>query len=33
MTLLGRWNWWSPRALRRLHGRIGIQEGPQLAVR
>ena len=33
MTLLGRWNWWSPRPLRRLHGRIGIQEGPQLAVR
>jgi RND superfamily putative drug exporter len=32
MTLLGRWNWWSPRPLRRLHGRIGIQEGPQPAV-
>ncbi|MDR7273260.1 MMPL family transporter [Catenuloplanes atrovinosus] len=23
MTLLGRWNWWAPRPLRRLHGRIG----------
>ncbi|HET8950403.1 MAG TPA: MMPL family transporter [Solirubrobacteraceae bacterium] len=32
MTLLGRWNWWSPRPLRRLHARIGIQEGPQPAV-
>jgi RND superfamily putative drug exporter len=26
MALLGRWNWWSPRPLRRLHGRIGIDE-------
>jgi uncharacterized membrane protein YdfJ with MMPL/SSD domain len=26
MALLGRWNWWSPRPLRRLHGRIGISE-------
>ena len=34
MTLLGRWNWWSPRPLRRLHGRIGLLEGgPQPAVR
>jgi len=34
MTLLGKWNWWSPRPLRRLHGRIGLREGgPQLAVR
>ncbi len=24
MTLLGRWNWWSPRPLRRLHARIGV---------
>ena len=28
MALLGRWNWWSPRALQRLHARIGINEGP-----
>ena len=27
MGLLGRWNWWSPPALRRLHRRIGIGEG------
>jgi uncharacterized membrane protein YdfJ with MMPL/SSD domain len=34
MTLLGRWNWWSPKPLRRLHGRFGLREGgPQLAVR
>jgi RND superfamily putative drug exporter len=28
MALLGSWNWWSPRPLRRLHERIGISEGP-----
>jgi len=27
MALLGRWNWWSPRPLRRLHERIGLREG------
>ena len=26
MRLLGRWNWWSPRPLRRLHSRIGLSE-------
>jgi RND superfamily putative drug exporter len=26
MTLLGRWNWWAPPALRRLHDRIGLRE-------
>lgn len=26
MALLGTWNWWSPRPLRRLHARIGISE-------
>jgi len=26
MTLLGRWNWWAPRPLRRLHDRFGITE-------
>lgn len=24
MALLGEWNWWSPRTLRRWHGRIGL---------
>ena len=28
MELLGRWNWWAPAPLRRLHRRIGISEGP-----
>jgi uncharacterized membrane protein YdfJ with MMPL/SSD domain len=26
MELLGSWNWWAPRPLRRLHERIGLQE-------
>ncbi len=26
MALLGRWNWWAPAPLRRLHDRIGINE-------
>lgn len=26
MTLLGRWNWWAPAPLRRLHSRYGITE-------
>jgi RND superfamily putative drug exporter len=26
MALLGRWNWWSPRPLARLHTRIGLEE-------
>ena len=26
MALLGKWNWWSPRPLRRLHERFGISE-------
>ena len=34
MTLLGRWNWWSPAPLRRLHGRFGLREGvPRVAPR
>ena len=37
MELLGKWNWWAPRPLRRLHDRIGVREtethGPQLAPR
>ena len=24
MTLLGEWNWWAPRPLRRLHQRFGL---------
>ena len=24
MALLGRWNWWAPRSLRRLHDRVGL---------
>jgi len=28
MELLGRWNWWAPRPLRRLHDRIGLSETP-----
>jgi uncharacterized membrane protein YdfJ with MMPL/SSD domain len=27
MELLGRWNWWAPRPLRRLHYRFGLSEG------
>jgi RND superfamily putative drug exporter len=26
MRLLGRWNWWAPAPLRRLHDRIGLRE-------
>ena len=26
MELLGQWNWWAPRPLRRLHARIGLRE-------
>jgi uncharacterized membrane protein YdfJ with MMPL/SSD domain len=28
MELLGKWNWWSPRLLRRLHARVGLGEAP-----
>ena len=27
MALLGRWNWWAPAPLARLHGRVGLSEG------
>ncbi len=27
MELLGKWNWWAPRPLRRLHARVGLAEG------
>ena len=26
MALLGRWNWWAPRPLARLHARMGLAE-------
>ena len=26
MELLGSWNWWAPKPLRRLHDRIGLRE-------
>ena len=27
MALLGPWNWWSPKLLRKLHEKIGLDEG------
>jgi RND superfamily putative drug exporter len=35
MTLLGRWNWWAPAGLRRLHNRLGLGERvlPPVAAR
>ncbi len=32
MALLGKWNWWSPMWLRRVHDRIGLSEGGELPV-
>jgi uncharacterized membrane protein YdfJ with MMPL/SSD domain len=32
MAMLGKWNWWAPAPLRRLHERIGLQEAPHGAV-
>jgi RND superfamily putative drug exporter len=32
MTLLGRYNWWAPAPLRRLHKRIGLSDSPTAAV-
>ena len=29
MALLGRWNWWAPGPLARLHDRVGLSEGPR----
>ena len=28
MKLMGRWNWWAPAPLRRLHARFGLREEP-----
>jgi RND superfamily putative drug exporter len=33
MELLGRWNWWAPGPLRRLHWRIGLSESDSAAGR
>ncbi len=30
MQVLGRWNWWAPKSLARLHDRIGLTEGERL---
>jgi RND superfamily putative drug exporter len=30
MHLLGRWNWWAPKTLVRLHDRIGLDDGAKL---
>ncbi|HWG09759.1 MAG TPA: MMPL family transporter [Solirubrobacteraceae bacterium] len=32
MELLGSWNWWAPKPLRRLHDRIGLRESGPRAV-
>ncbi|HEY9263494.1 MAG TPA: MMPL family transporter [Mycobacterium sp.] len=32
MVLLGRWNWWAPRPLARLHSRFSLTEGPAQPV-
>ncbi|MBK5219182.1 MAG: MMPL family transporter [Thermoleophilia bacterium] len=32
MELLGKWNWWAPAPLRRLHERFGINEGERPPV-
>ncbi|HLY33191.1 MAG TPA: MMPL family transporter [Jatrophihabitantaceae bacterium] len=32
MRLAGRWNWWAPRPLARLHERIGLSEAPEHPV-
>jgi len=29
MRVAGRWNWWAPRPLARLHARIGLSENPK----
>jgi uncharacterized membrane protein YdfJ with MMPL/SSD domain len=32
MALLGSWNWWAPKPLRRLHDRIGLRESGPRAI-
>jgi putative drug exporter of the RND superfamily len=31
MHLLGEWNWWAPASMARLHHRIGLREGEDVA--
>ncbi len=33
MHLLGKWNWWAPKPLVRLHDRFGVQEGHEVEIR
>jgi uncharacterized membrane protein YdfJ with MMPL/SSD domain len=33
MALMGKWNWWAPRPLRRLHDRMGLQESAPASVK
>ncbi len=33
MALMGKWNWWAPRPLRRLHDRIGLQESTPAGIK
>jgi putative drug exporter of the RND superfamily len=33
MTLLGRYNWWLPAPLRRVHARLALSEKPPAATR
>ncbi|MET1002801.1 MAG: MMPL family transporter [Acidimicrobiia bacterium] len=32
MKLMGRWNWWAPRPLARVHSRLGLREQPRELV-
>jgi RND superfamily putative drug exporter len=32
MAMMGKWNWWSPMWLRRVHDRIGLAEGESAPV-
>jgi RND superfamily putative drug exporter len=32
MEMLGRWNWWAPAPLRRLHERVGLGEQPSVQI-
>jgi RND superfamily putative drug exporter len=32
MRLAGRWNWWAPRPLVRLHERFGLSEAPSARI-
>ena len=32
MGLLGKWNWWAPMWLRRVHDRVGLSEGEPTPV-